>query len=88
MIEILRKFFNIVFAYKTEVVEGKNPLKCKTFYVNLIALIGVILAKYLDFNLSSEETAAILVVINGFLRLISKGSVGFYRDPSNVEAAK
>jgi len=86
MMSILKGIFNLIFAYKTEVVKGKNPLYSKTLYVNILSLLGVILAKYFDFHLTAEEVAAMMVVINGFMRLISKGSVGFYKDSSSIDA--
>lgn len=40
----------------------------KTLWVNTIALIGAILARYTGITLSGDETAALLAVINIILR--------------------
>ena len=72
------KLINLIFAYKTECLGGKNPLFSKTLWVNVVALIVWASSKYLNVELSAEDSLAILAVINMILRMITKKPVGFY----------
>lgn len=51
---------------------GKKWYLSRTLWVNLIALVALLLQSQVGFELSSEETAAILVVINLIMRAITK----------------
>jgi len=53
-------------------VEGKPLRKSKTFWVNLIALIALIVQTQTGFVVTPEEQTAIVVVINMILRAITK----------------
>ena len=72
------KIINLIFAYKTECNAGKNPLLSKTMWVNIVALFVWVSSKYLNVELSAEDSLAILAVINMILRMITKKPVGFY----------
>ena len=51
----------------------------KEFWVNLIAIIGMVLAHYYtDFVLTPEMTIAILMVINMILRAITGKPITWY----------
>lgn len=78
MLKLIGQVFNLLFAYKSERVKGKKPWQSKLIWGNVFALVGVILSKYAGYQLTAEETAAGLLVVNTILRLITKGSVGFY----------
>ena len=80
MIDLIKKTFNLLFSYKTEMVKGKKPWKSKQIWANIFAIIGIIGAKYADINLTPEDVGYFLGSINVLVRLISKGSVGFYED--------
>jgi hypothetical protein len=56
---------------------GKNLFKTKTFWVNVLAIISLVVAKYLNVNISAEETGATMAVINLVLRLITSSPAGF-----------
>jgi len=51
---------------------GKKWWQSKTIKVNIIALVALLLQSQIGFELSTEETASILVVINLILRAITK----------------
>jgi len=56
-------------------VEGKDgkPLrKSKTFWVNLVALIALLIQSQTGFVITPEEQTAIVVVINMILRAVTK----------------
>ncbi|RLI82619.1 hypothetical protein DRP04_03560 [Archaeoglobales archaeon] len=53
-------------------MEGKPLRKSKTFWVNLIALIALIVQTQTGFVVTPEEQTAIVVVINMILRAITK----------------
>lgn len=75
---MIAKIINLIFAYKTECLKGKNPLFSKTMWVNIVALLVWASSKYLNVEISAEDSLAILAVINMILRMITKKSVGFY----------
>ena len=49
--------------------------KSKTFWVNLIALIALIVQTQTGFVITPEEQTAIVVVINMILRLVTKEKI-------------
>ncbi len=51
---------------------GKKWWKSKTVWVNVIALVALLLQSQIGFELNAEETASILVVINLIMRAITK----------------
>ena len=56
-------------------MEGKPLRKSKTFWVNLIALIALIVQTQTRFVVTPEEQTAIVVVINMILRLVTKEKI-------------
>jgi len=53
-----------------------KPLrKSKTFWVNLIALIALIVQTQTGFVVTPEEQTAIVVVVNMILRLVTKEKI-------------
>ncbi len=48
----------------------------KTLWTNFIALVAVVLSGNAGIELTAEETAAVLVVLNMFLRIITKQPLG------------
>lgn len=75
---MITKIINLIFAYKTESLKGKNPLFSKTMWANIIALVVWASSKYLNVEISTEDSLAILAVVNIILRMITKKPVGFY----------
>ena len=53
-------------------MEGKKFYKSKTVWLNVLALVGIFLSSYFDITLTSEQTGAILVVVNLILRVVTK----------------
>lgn len=54
-------------------MEPKNVLLSKTFWVNIIAILALVVQYYRqDFVISPEIQASILAVINIILRLLTK----------------
>lgn len=53
-------------------METKKWYTSKTFWGNLIAAAGIVLSQQFGFELTAEEGAAILVLINLLLRAITK----------------
>lgn len=51
---------------------GKKWYLSRTLWVNVIALAALLLQSQIGFELTSEETAAILTVINLIMRAITK----------------
>lgn len=56
---------------------GKNWLRSKTIWANALIVVGIIFAKYLGTEFTSQETASLMAVINLVLRLITTEPVGF-----------
>ena len=54
---------------------GKPLRKSKTFWVNLVALIALIVQTQTGFVITPEEQTAIVVVINMILRLVTKEKI-------------
>ena len=74
IMQLLKKFMDIKDA---QGVYGKNLLKTKTFWVNVFAVITLIVARYMNVNISAEETGGAMVVINLILRMITNQPAGF-----------
>ena len=53
-------------------MEGKPLRKSKTFWVNLVALIALLIQSQTGFVITPEEQTAIVVVINMILRAVTK----------------
>lgn len=51
---------------------GKKFWLSKTFWVNVIALLGLLLQSYTGFVLDPEKQVALLGVVNIFLRFTTK----------------
>jgi len=49
----------------------------KTFWVNVIALVAIVLQSYTDFIIAPEAQASILVLINLVLRAITGEEITF-----------
>ncbi|MBT9168007.1 MAG: hypothetical protein DDT19_01351 [Syntrophomonadaceae bacterium] len=54
---------------------GKKWWKSRTIWANALALIATVSAGAFGFEISSEEIAAALVVINVILRIITKEAI-------------
>ena len=52
--------------------DGKAWYLSKTLWVNIIFLFAFLIKGFFGFEMSAEETAAILVVINLILRVVTK----------------
>jgi uncharacterized membrane protein len=57
-------------------MEKKKWYASKTLWVNFIALVALLLQSQIGFELTSEETAAILTIINLILRAITGQPLG------------
>ena len=53
----------------------KRWWQSKTIFVNVVALIGVVLAQTTGVVLSAEETAGVLAVVNLILRVVTKSEL-------------
>ena len=53
-------------------MEGKKIWESKTFWVNLIALVAIVVQTYTGFVVTPERQVEILGVINIILRLVTK----------------
>ena len=51
---------------------GKAWYKSKTVWVNIIALVALVVQNEIGFKVSAEEQVAILAVVNLILRLLTK----------------
>lgn len=51
--------------------KGKKWYKSKTVWVNIILLGGFLLQNECGINLSGEESASILVIVNLILRIVT-----------------
>lgn len=80
MWELIKKTFNLLFAYKQESCDGKKPWKSKTIWVNVFAIMSVICAKYLDIHFTNEDVGVFLSMVNIVLRLVSRSPIGFYKE--------
>jgi len=79
MLSTLKKVISALFSIKAATGEfGKSWYRSKTLWANVLAIIGVVLAKYAGVELPAEVVTSILAVINFVLRLITKESTGFY----------
>lgn len=67
--EALKVVFSFLGAYGKH---GKKWYKSKTLWVNIVALIAVVIQTYTGFVLDPEAQLAVLTVINILLRLITK----------------
>jgi len=63
-------------------MSGKSFLVSKTFWVNIIALLVMLVQTQTGFIIDVEEQAVILGVINLILRFITKGPVGWKSEDS------
>ena len=52
--------------------KGKPLRKSKTFWVNLVALVALLIQSQTGFVITPEEQTAIVVVINMILRAVTK----------------
>jgi len=59
---------------------GKPFWRSKTFWVNIIAVIGIMTQTQFGFVISPEEQAALLGVINLILRAVTKEPIGLKCD--------
>lgn len=57
------------------VVTGKKFWQSKTFYVNLLAIAGLVVQDQFGFALSAETQVSILAAVNVALRLITKEEI-------------
>ncbi len=51
---------------------GKKFWQSKTFWVNLIAIVALVLQQYTGYVITPEKQVAILSVINVVLRFVTK----------------
>lgn len=56
--------------------ETKSWWQSKTIWVNIVALLSVLLSTEWGFELTAEETTSILVIINLILRAVTKQPLG------------
>lgn len=54
---------------------GKKFWQSKTFYVNLLAIVGLVVQDQFGFALSAETQVSILAALNVALRLITKEEI-------------
>lgn len=80
MISLITKLCNIIFAWKQECLDGKNPLLSKTIWSLILTWVTLILSKNFGFELSSEEQVTIIMFIGIILRFITKQPIGFYEE--------
>jgi hypothetical protein len=83
MFDLIKKIFNLLFAYKNENLKGKKPWRSSTIWTNIFAIITVVLAKYADIKLSPEDVGVFLSLVNIVLRLVTKSPTGFYEETGN-----
>ncbi len=78
MIKLMTKSFKVFTSMRDAKGRlGKNWLRSKTVWANILVVMGIITMKYLGTELTSQETASIMAVINLVLRLITTEPVGF-----------
>ncbi len=76
MFRWIRKLIGLASAYKeAEEKYGKKWYRSKTLWVNLIALISLLINEKVGIPISESEQVAILSVVNIVLRLITKEPV-------------
>lgn len=80
MFDLIKKAFNLLFAYKSECVAGKKPWRSKQIWANAIAIVAAVLSRYAGIELSAEDSLIVLAMVNVILRMITKEPVGFYED--------
>ncbi len=61
---------------ETKKVETKKWYLSKTIWVNLLALVGAFFNAKCSYEMTAEEIASILVVINIIMRAITKQPLG------------
>lgn len=57
-------------------METKHWWASKTVWVNIVALVSVLLSTEFSFELSAEETTSIIVIVNLILRAVTKQPLG------------
>lgn len=78
MIKLLTKSFKIFTSMRDAKGRlGKNWLRSKTIWANILIVVGIVFANYLGTELTSQETASLMAVVNLVLRLITTEPVGF-----------
>ena len=80
MISLIKQAFSLLFAYKSECANGKNPFRSKTMWANFLGIVAGILSKYAGIELSAGDILILLAVVNMGLRMITKEPVGFYEE--------
>lgn len=76
----LRAIIGMAFAWRSEELKGKSPLRSKTVWALLISYVATLIAKYSGVEITPDQQSACIVVVGIAMRLISKGPVGFYED--------
>lgn len=74
---IIRRILAIIYEISTyEKGNGKNIIRSKVLWVNIIALLSIVAGKYAGYEMTSEEQMSFIAVINIILRLITKEEAG------------
>lgn len=82
MFDLVKRAFNLMFAYKSECVNGKKPWRSKQLWANAIAMVAAVLSRYAGVELSAEDSLIVLAMVNVVLRMVTKEPVGFYEEKS------
>ena len=54
---------------------GKALIKSKTFWTNILALLGMVASSFFGYTIPPEWSVSILAVINIVLRLVTKEEI-------------
>jgi hypothetical protein len=78
MFTIITKIWNALTSMRdAKGTLGKNWIRSKTLWANIIAMIAIIGQHYLGFDLTADDTVVIMGFVNIVLRLITTEPVGF-----------
>ena len=78
MLNLVQKVFATLFSMRdAKGTLGKSWVRSKTLWVNILAVIAIVVSKYLGVEVPEDVTVGALAVINFILRLITSEAVGF-----------
>lgn len=83
MLKVIRYIAGIIYEVSSyEKGKGKNIIRSKTLWVNVLAILSILSSKYIGIELTTEDQTIILAAVNIFLRLITKEETGLIERPS------
>lgn len=84
MLELIKRSFSLIFAWKSECLNGKNPFRSKTLWANFFGICAWAAGKWFGVQINAGDILILLAVVNFALRMITKEPVGFYEDKKTV----